>query len=126
MRRRWTRLGSELLKVARELAAASESRLLHTTAEIAELEEQLRQLRAQRDGQLDAQGRLNSYRPKVGATSTVSQLLDRRREADPAQGDRLRAARRRHHALSQLRARLRHLVESVDEPKDGTRRSGKR
>ena len=62
------KLKSELLKVARELAAASESRLRHTTVEIAELEEQLRQLRAQRDGQLDAQGRLNSYQPKVSAT----------------------------------------------------------
>ena len=59
---------SELLKVARQLAAASELRLRHTTAEIAELEVQLRQLRAQRDGQIDAEGRLNSYRPKVGAT----------------------------------------------------------
>ena len=52
---------SELLKVARELAATWELRLEHTTAEIAELEEQLRQLRAQREGQLDAQSRLNSY-----------------------------------------------------------------
>ena len=59
---------SKLLKVARELAAGSELRLGHNTAEIAELEEQLRQLKAQRDGQLDAQGRLNSYRPKVSAT----------------------------------------------------------
>ena len=59
---------TELLTVARELAAGSELRLEHTTAEIAELEEQLRQLRAQRDGQLDAQGRLNSYRPKVSET----------------------------------------------------------
>ena len=59
---------TELLTVARELAAGSELRLEHTTAEIAELEEQLRQLRAQRDGQLDAQGRLNSYQPKVGDT----------------------------------------------------------
>lgn len=58
----------KLLKVARDLAAASESRLRLTTGEIAELEEQLRQLRAQRDGQLDAQGRLSSYRPKVDAT----------------------------------------------------------
>ena len=58
----------ELLKVARELAAASQARLLHTNAEIAELEEQLQQLRAQRDGQLDAHGRLNSYQPKAGAT----------------------------------------------------------
>ena len=47
----------ELLKVARELAAASQARLLHTNAEIAELEEQLQQLRVQRDGQLDAHGR---------------------------------------------------------------------
>ena len=61
-------VGSKLLKVAKELAATSESRLRHTTAEIAELEEQLRQLRAQRNGQLDAQGRLDSYRPKVAAT----------------------------------------------------------
>jgi hypothetical protein len=53
---------TELLTVARKL------RLEHTTAEIAELEEQLRQLRAQRDGQLDAQGRLNSCQPKVGDT----------------------------------------------------------
>ena len=59
---------SKLSKVAKELAAASELRLEHTTAEIAELEEQLRQLGALRDGQLDAQGRLNSYRPKVSAT----------------------------------------------------------
>lgn len=59
---------SELLKVARELSAASESRLEHTIAEIRELEEQLRQLGAQREGQLDAQSRLNSYRPKVSAT----------------------------------------------------------
>jgi hypothetical protein len=59
---------SKLLKVARDLAADSESRLRYTTGEIAELEEQLRQLRAQRDGQLDAQGRLDAYRPKVGAT----------------------------------------------------------
>ena len=56
----------ELMKVARELASASQSRLLHTTAEIAELEGQLRQLKAQRDGQLDAKGRLNSYMPKAG------------------------------------------------------------
>ena len=61
-------VGSKLLKVARELAAASESRLRHTKVEIEDLEEQLRQLRAQRDGQLDAQGRLNSYQPKVDAT----------------------------------------------------------
>jgi hypothetical protein len=40
---------SRLLKVAEELAAASELRLEHTTAEIAELEEQLRQLREQRE-----------------------------------------------------------------------------
>jgi hypothetical protein len=59
---------SELLKVAKVLAAASELRLGDTTAEIAELEEQLRRLRTQRDGQLDAQGRLNSYRPKVSGT----------------------------------------------------------
>ena len=59
---------SKLLQVAWDLAANSESRLLQTTGEIAELEEQLRQLRAQRDGQLDAQGRLDAYRPKVGAT----------------------------------------------------------
>jgi predicted RNA-binding Zn-ribbon protein involved in translation (DUF1610 family) len=58
---------SELLKVATELAAASELRLEHTAAEIGELEEQLRQLRAQREGQLDAQSRLNSYRP-ISAT----------------------------------------------------------
>ena len=58
----------ELLKVARELAAASQTRLLHTNAEIAELEEQLQQLRTLRDGQLDAHGRLDSYQPKAGAT----------------------------------------------------------
>ena len=57
---------AELIKVARELATASHSRLNHTSAEVAELEEQLRQLKARRDGQLDAQTRLGTYRPKVG------------------------------------------------------------
>jgi hypothetical protein len=57
----------KLMSVAKELAVASQSRLRLTTAEIAELEEQLRQLKAQRDGQLDAEGRLDSYQPKAGA-----------------------------------------------------------
>jgi hypothetical protein len=57
---------TELLRVARELAIASQSRLLQTTAEIAELESQLRQLKAQRDGQLDAHARLDIYRPNAG------------------------------------------------------------
>ena len=57
----------KLMNVARELADVSRSRLQVTTAEIAELEEQLRQLKAQRAGQLDAQGRLESYHPKSGA-----------------------------------------------------------
>ena len=58
---------AELVKVARELACASQSQLKHTVAEISEVEEQLRQLKARRDGQLDVQARLDSYRPKVGA-----------------------------------------------------------
>ena len=57
---------AELLRVATDLAAVSESRLAQTNAEIAELEEQLRQLQARRDGQLDVKGRLLSYRPKSG------------------------------------------------------------
>jgi hypothetical protein len=57
----------KLMNVARELAAVSQSRLQVTATEIAELEEQLRQLKAQRYGQLDAQGRLDSYHPKTGA-----------------------------------------------------------
>ena len=74
----------ELLKVARELAAASQARLLHTNAEIAELEEQLQQLRVQRDGQLDAHGGLNSYQPKAGATDyRCPQLLDEGGAVDP-------------------------------------------
>jgi len=56
----------KLMNVARELAAVSQSRFLVTAAEIADLEEQLRQLKAQRAGQLDAQGRLESYHPKSG------------------------------------------------------------
>ena len=58
---------AELVKVAREIAAASQSRLKHTTAEIADLEEQLRLLKARQEGQLDAQARLACYRPKDGA-----------------------------------------------------------
>jgi hypothetical protein len=58
---------NKLMNVARELAAVSQSRLQVTTVEIRELEEQLRQLKAQRDGQLDAQGRLGSYHPKTVA-----------------------------------------------------------
>ena len=58
---------SELLKVAAELAAVSQFRLRHTIAEILEIEEQLRQLKAQRDGQLNARGRVYSYQPKAGA-----------------------------------------------------------
>lgn len=57
---------AELSKIARELAARSQSQLAQSAAEIAELEEQLQQLKARREGQLDAQGRLQSYRPKVG------------------------------------------------------------
>ena len=60
---------AELVKVAKELATAFQSQLEQTSAEIAELEEQLRQLKARRDGQLDAQARLGTYRPnKVGTT----------------------------------------------------------
>lgn len=57
---------AELAKVARVLAARSEARLAQTVAEIVDLEEQLQQLKARRDGQRDAQGRLKNYRPKVG------------------------------------------------------------
>ena len=58
---------TDLTKIARELASASQTRLCLTLAEIADLEEQLRALKAQRDGQLDSEGRLKSYRPKAGA-----------------------------------------------------------
>ncbi len=57
----------QLTTIAKELAAGSQARLLQTTAEIAELEEQLRQLRTQRDGQLNAYKRLDSYRPRAAA-----------------------------------------------------------
>ena len=55
----------ELLKVARELAAASQARLLHTNARSQSLRSSFRQLRVQRAGQLDAHGRLDSYQPKA-------------------------------------------------------------
>ena len=58
---------AELLRAARDLMATSQTRLRDTLVEIAELEEQLMQLQAQRDGQLDASMRLQTYRPK-GAT----------------------------------------------------------
>jgi len=58
------RVEIELARVAKELAAASQSLLMQTAAEIAELEEQLRQLRAQRDGQLNAHARVESYQPR--------------------------------------------------------------
>lgn len=59
------RVEIELARVAKELAAASQFLLLRTTAEIAELEEQLRQLRAQRDGQVNAHARVESYHPRA-------------------------------------------------------------
>ena len=55
-----------LSDVAKELAALSPARLAQTDAEIAELEQQLEQLKAQRDGQIHAHTRLDAYRPKVG------------------------------------------------------------
>ena len=109
----WTRLNLKLLKVAKELAAASELRLEHTSAEIAELEEQLRQLRTQRDGQLDAPGRLNSYQPKVSGTDYRCPncwIVD----GKPALLKSIPFERPGGHpALSRLRARLRHLAESL-------------
>ena len=57
---------TELLKAARDLMATSQTRLRDTVAEIADLEAQLTYLRAQRDGQLDAGMRLQTYRPKGG------------------------------------------------------------
>ena len=57
---------NKLMNAARELAAVSQSRLQVTTAEIGELEEQLRQLKAQREGQVDAQGRLRLLPSKNG------------------------------------------------------------
>jgi hypothetical protein len=55
-----------LMEVATELTAASQARLRQTHDEIEDLEAQLRQLKAQRDGQLDARKRLDAYQPKVG------------------------------------------------------------
>jgi predicted nucleic acid-binding Zn-ribbon protein len=57
---------AELLKAARDLMVTSQTRLRDTVAEMAELEEQLTQLQAQRDGQLDAGMRLQTYRPRSG------------------------------------------------------------
>jgi hypothetical protein len=57
-----------LANIAKEIAAGAHTRLLQTTAEIAELEHQLGQLKAQRDGQIHAFSRLESYRPRAGAT----------------------------------------------------------
>jgi rubrerythrin len=57
---------AELLKAASALMATSQTRLRDTAEEIADLEAQLAYLRAQRDGQLDAGMRLQTYRPKGG------------------------------------------------------------
>jgi hypothetical protein len=59
-------VSTALLEVATELMAASQARLRQTHDEIEDLEAQLRQLKAQLDGQLDAGKRLNAYQPKVG------------------------------------------------------------
>lgn len=56
----------ELRRIAWELAAASQSQLTKTAAEISELEEELRLLKARLAGQLDAQARLNTYVPRIG------------------------------------------------------------
>src|SRR4029079_3621695 len=61
----------ELLKAARDLRTMAQARLQNTIAEIADLEEQLHQLRSQRDGQLDADRRLRDYHPKVGTAAYV-------------------------------------------------------
>jgi hypothetical protein len=52
------RIEVELLKAARDLRTMAQARLQNTIAEIADLEEQLHQLRSQRDGELDADRRL--------------------------------------------------------------------
>lgn len=53
-------VSTALMEVATELTALSQTRLRQTNEEIEDLQAQLRQLKAQRDGQLDA------YQPKVG------------------------------------------------------------
>jgi predicted RNA-binding Zn-ribbon protein involved in translation (DUF1610 family) len=62
------RVEEELGKIAWELAQASQAQLDRTAREIAELEDELRQLKARLEGQLYAQTRLKTYRPKVGLT----------------------------------------------------------
>lgn len=52
--------------MAARLAESSQSLVARTTAEIAEVEEHLRLLKAQRDGQLNAGGRLATYQPNIG------------------------------------------------------------
>jgi len=56
-----------LLEIARNLAAQSQARLITTTAELAELEEQARQLEARREGQRNAYRRLEAYQPRAGS-----------------------------------------------------------
>jgi hypothetical protein len=56
----------ELLNAAREVAGISRSRMMHTWAEIAELERQLAELKVRREGQIDARARLGTYRPNAG------------------------------------------------------------
>jgi hypothetical protein len=56
---------TQLRNVARNLAAALQSRFHQTAAEISELEGQLRQLKVQHAGEREAQVRLASYLPHV-------------------------------------------------------------
>jgi len=58
-------IDDELVRAARELTARSMSHLHETLDEIADLERQLADLKRMRDGQLNAQHRLDTYRPKL-------------------------------------------------------------
>ena len=69
-------VSNALMEIATELTKTSQARFKQTNVEIEDLEAQLRQLRAQRDGQLDARKRLDAYQPWGRRRLSLSQLLD--------------------------------------------------